>query len=131
MAVACAALASCNQSPVETATCKALSAEVVSLRKGLSSRLHGSFPNSAPQATQLATEMANTISLMKLNLDLMSAHRCPMPTEPISTDTYVIAVKACLLSPDDERREKCDEANWMTTAEIEAANKASKKAEAK
>lgn len=97
--------------------CKALSAEVVKLRKQLSGEQWGSYARSAPQATQLATEIANILSMMRMNLDLMSAHRCAMPTEPVSTSTYMLATLRCSTATLDkaaDEKEKCDRSKWLT-----------------
>lgn len=98
--------------------CKALNAEVMTLRKELSDQKWTSYAQSAPQATQLATEMANTLAMMKMNLDLMSAHRCPMPTEPISTTTYMAAALQCstaTIRKEEDKDVKCDRATWLVT----------------
>lgn len=95
--------------------CKALNNEVVILRKQLSDQKWTSYVQSAPQATQLATEIANTLSMMKMNLDLMSAHRCVMPTEPISTLTYMTAALQCAtaeMKKEEDKDAKCDRATW-------------------
>lgn len=97
--------------------CKALSGEVVKLRKELSSQRYGSLARSAPQATQLATEMANTLAMMKMNLDLMTAHRCAMPTEPIRTSTYMLGALECSIASPADSKEKCDESKWTMMGE--------------
>lgn len=107
----------------QPSACKALSAEVVDLRKELSSKRYGAYARSAPQATQLATEIANTLSMMKMNLDLMAAHRCAMPTEPVRTSTYMLGALECSVASPADAKEKCDETKWTMIGEAPAAPK--------
>jgi hypothetical protein len=97
-------------------TCKALGGAVEAAHKNLSASEFGSYARSAAQATQLATEQANAISLMQINLTLMSAHKCAMPTLPVSTATYALPALQCStaqLKEEADKEAKCDRSKWQ------------------
>jgi hypothetical protein len=71
-----------------------------------------SYANSAPQATQLATEIANELAIVKINLDLMRDHNCPMPKVPVVPETYANAARTCVAAKEGSREALCNRARW-------------------
>lgn len=105
------------QTAAPSSTCKALALSVDAYRKDLSVKEYTSFARSAPQASQLAAEIANILTMMKMNLDLMGAHRCPMPTEPVATATYMVPAMECAtagLKDEPDKEAKCDRSKWKS-----------------
>jgi hypothetical protein len=92
--------------------CKALEAAVVTAHQDISILDSTSYAISAPQATQLATEIANKLAIVKINLDLMRDHNCPMPTVPVVPETYASAARACATAKEGSREQLCDRAHW-------------------
>lgn len=100
--------------------CRALALAVDSGLKDLAYTRFGSNARSAPQATQVATEQQNRIAMIGLNLNLMAAHRCPMPTTPISEMTYSLNALQCVTAElddalgkgDGSKVAKCNRADW-------------------
>lgn len=120
------------QAPAAAGPCRGLALAVESGLKDLSYTRFASNARSAPQATQLAAEQQNRIALIGLNLTLMSAHRCPMPTAPISDMTYSLNALQCVTAELDEalgkgdgsRAAKCRRLDWTPLgAEAKPAEK--------
>ncbi len=117
------ALSAAGQAQAQAATaappvsvCKALSSSFDDGLKELAEQKWTTSARSAPQATQLATEEANTLSIMQMNLTLLAANHCSMPVRPVSASTYMLPALQCATASfeTDEaaRKEKCDRAKW-------------------
>ena len=96
--------------------CKGLSSSLDDGLKELAEQKWTTSARSAPQATQLATEEANTLSIMQMNLTLLVANHCSMPVRPVSSATYMLPALQCATASygTDEaaQKEKCDRAKW-------------------
>lgn len=112
--------AAAQTAPTVSPLCRALMAEYEGGSKQLSYYAFGYSSRSAPQATQLATEKANTLALMQLNLALMAGSRCPLPTRPASEGDYALPALECatagLQGAEAERDLKCDRSKWTPRA---------------
>jgi len=99
-------------------TCAILTRAYVANLKALSYETFAAgTARSAPQATQLATEKANTLALIQLNLDLIIANRCPAPTAPVSTVTYAEGALTCALAEmkgEADKDAKCNRDTWKS-----------------
>lgn len=102
--------------PTLSPTCKAFAQMVDANLKGISFTKASSYARSAPQATQLAAELQNDIAFLKINLDLMAANKCPMPTRPVSDMMYALPASECALAQmrsDPDKDAKCDRSKWQ------------------
>lgn len=102
--------------PPTLSVCKALSGAYDNGLKDLAEQKWTTSARSAPQATQLATEEANTLSMMQMNLTLLAANHCPTPTRPVSEAIYMLPALQCetasLGADDVARKTMCDRAKW-------------------
>lgn len=116
LTVVMAGQAEAQASQTAPSACKGLAAAYDDGLKELSEQAWTTSARSAPQATQLATEQANTLSLMQMNLTLMVSNRCPMPTRPANTSTYMLPALQCATASlgNDEavRKARCDRTKW-------------------
>lgn len=104
------------QTTTPSPACKAFAQMVDANLKGISYTKASSYARSAPQATQLAAELQNDIAFLKINLDLMAANKCPMPTRPVSDIMYAVSASECALAQmksDPDKDAKCDRSKWQ------------------
>lgn len=68
------------------------------------------FPGrSAIQVAQLDGAISSSLALARLNLDLMAAAKCPLPSTPVRLTSYYPVAKRCLSVGGDEN---CQRKNW-------------------
>lgn len=72
----------------------------------------GFLDRSAAQGTERASEEGAILALLKVNLDLMAANRCPMPTTPITRGGYMDGAAACASSSGDGAQIRAACSGW-------------------
>lgn len=71
--------------------------------------------STAIEASQIAADEANAIALMRLNVELMVAAKCPLPAQPITRGAYVASARACLQRKEGVEDILCNRQLWTPT----------------
>jgi hypothetical protein len=124
-----ALLASTNALDAQTrpsADCARLQRVIESSEKEIAAiYAEGVADNSAPRASMREQRTTNELQIIRLNLDLMIQHRCPLPTTPIMRATYLLGALRCenerLQSPGSSPA-ACDRATWRRVDADSAAS---------
>jgi hypothetical protein len=66
----------------------------------------------AAQATQVANETANDLAILKINLDLLVANRCPAWGRPVGLMNYGGSALSCAKALPADKAAKCDQDSW-------------------
>jgi len=78
--------------------------------------VEGLGDNSAPRATMREQRIANELQTIRLNVELMIHHRCPVPAAPISESTYLANTLRCALDrrndPSVDSPPSCEMSRW-------------------
>lgn len=76
----------------------------------------GVADNSAPRATLREQRTTNELQIIRLNVDLMVQHRCPIPALPITRSAYLLNALTCanerLRNPSATSPAACDRETW-------------------
>jgi hypothetical protein len=86
----------------------------------------GVADNSAPRATLREQRTTNELQLIRLNLDLMIQHRCPVSSVPVTRSAYLLNALTCeterLRNPSETSPAACDRATWQRVDADSAAS---------
>lgn len=103
----------------KSSTCEALSAAFEAGLKDLAViRADAGLDNSAPRETNRQLRKVFTADVMRMNLDLLQAGKCPLPKEPVSDYAYYLDALKCSTAMlrsqpgDKELPDECDRAKW-------------------
>ena len=81
---------------VDATACSALKTQIERGEKSLSyDDVLVTMEDSAPRATFRAIQMSNDLEIIRANLAILDAHRCPAYPHPISTIRYNLAAILC------------------------------------
>lgn len=83
----------------QTSPCDALNSTVEDqIKKAASTVADGITDNSAPRATMRELQIANSLSLIRINLDLMAQNKCPSRKIPVDPMIYLGEALDCELA---------------------------------
>ena len=101
----------------QTSPCETLSAAVEDqIKKAASTFAEGITDNSAPRATMRELQIANSLSLARINLDLMVQNKCPPRKSPVDPMVYLNDALACelALQKGDKDPAACKRDTWQS-----------------
>lgn len=65
-----------------------------------------SFASSQIEVSRYASEEANIMALLRLNIEMASANKCQLPAAPVTRGGFIDSLKACKSSMTDAERVK-------------------------
>lgn len=101
----------------QVSPCETLSAAVDDqIKKAASTFAEGITDNSAPRATMRELQIANSLSLVRINLDLMVQNKCPARKSPVDPMIYLSDALACevALQKGDKEPAACKRDTWQS-----------------
>lgn len=122
LVAACGFAQAAESKPVgQPGMCEALASEVEDGVKELSfAHAQAMFETSAARETNLQLEKVTTTNLMQMHLDLLVAHKCPLPKAPISDTAYRDDAFACardmeknMNASSKDLPASCDRSKWV------------------
>lgn len=103
-----------------SATCQKLKSDWLGVEMELAS-LHAGWINDNSRFSSLARETSATKEMTRAQgiLELMKAHKCPLPTRPASEDNFLINALSCEgdKAKSIQGSPKCDRKNWKPALE--------------